>query len=105
MKYRGRFSTPEEFGDIVIRSLPDGDILRLKDVADVRLGDEAYNYSTSVNGRPAAIAMIYQTAGSNAAEIIREIDTTMAEIGQGPAQRHGVRHADGYERFPLRFHM
>lgn len=82
MKYRGRFSTPEEFGDIVIRSLPDGDILRLKDVADVRLGDEAYNYSTSVNGRPAAIAMIYQTAGSNAAEIIKEIDTTMAEIGK-----------------------
>ena len=82
MKYRGRFSTPEEFGNIVIRSLSNGDILRLKDVADVRLGDEAYNYSTNVNGRPAAIAMIYQTAGSNAAEIIGEIDKTMEEIGK-----------------------
>lgn len=82
MKYRGRFSTPEEFGNIVIRSLSNGDILRLKDVADVRLGDEAYNYSNNVNGRPAAIAMIYQTAGSNAAEIIGEIDKTMEEIGK-----------------------
>lgn len=82
MKYRGRFSTPEEFGNIVIRSLSNGDILRLKDVADIQLGDEAYNYTTNVNDRPAAIAMIYQTAGSNAAEIIEEIDRTMEEISK-----------------------
>lgn len=82
MKYRGRFSTPEEFGNIVIRSLPNGEILRLKEVADVKLGDEAYNYTTNVNNSPAAIAMIYQTAGSNAAEIIEEIDAVMDEISK-----------------------
>lgn len=63
MKYRGRFSTPEEFGNLVIRSLPGGEVLRLKEVADIELGDEAYNYATEVNGHPAAMAMVYQTAG------------------------------------------
>ena len=83
MKYRGRFSTPEEFGNLVIRSLPGGEVLRLKEVADIELGDEAYNYATEVNGHPAAMAMVYQTAGSNAAEIINEIDATLDEISQG----------------------
>lgn len=41
MKYRGRYSTPEEFGELVIRSLPGGKVLRLKEVADIELGDEA----------------------------------------------------------------
>lgn len=82
MKYRGRFSTPEEFGNLVIRSLPGGDVLRLKEVAEIELGDEAYNYTTDLNGHPAAMAMVYQTAGSNASEIINEIDATLEEIGQ-----------------------
>lgn len=82
MKYRGRYSTPEEFGNLVIRSLPGGDVLRLKEVADIKLGDEAYNYSTGVNGHEAAMAMIYQTAGSNAAETINEIDKVLDEIGR-----------------------
>ena len=73
MKYRGRFSTPEEFGNIVIRSLDDGNILRLKEVADVEMGSETYNYATKVDGKPAAIAMIQQTAGSNAYKIVKEI--------------------------------
>lgn len=59
MKYRGRYSTPEEFSELVIRSLPNGEVLRLKEVADIRLGDEAYNYSTGMNGKPAALAMVY----------------------------------------------
>ena len=80
MKYRGRFSTPEEFGNIVIRSLPEGDVLRLREVAEIQLGDEAYNYSTKVNGHESSIAMVYQTAGSNASEVINEIDDTLEEI-------------------------
>lgn len=82
MKYRGRFSTPEEFGNLVIRSLPGGDVLRLREVADVELGDEAYNYSTQVNGHEAAMAMVYQTAGSNASAIINEIDATLEELSR-----------------------
>lgn len=82
MKYRGRFSTPEEFGNLVVRSLPGGEVLRLKEVADVQLGEEAYNFSTQVNGHPAAMAMIYQTAGSNASSVINEIDATLEEISR-----------------------
>lgn len=82
MKYRGRFSTPEEFGNLVIRSLPGGDVLRLREVADVELGDEAYNYNAQVNGHDAAMAMVYQTAGSNASAIINEIDATLEEISR-----------------------
>jgi hydrophobe/amphiphile efflux-1 (HAE1) family protein len=82
MKYRGRYSTPEEFGQLVIRSLPGGNVLRLKEVADIELGDEAYNYTTEVNGLPGAISMVYQTAGSNASEIINEIDATLEEISR-----------------------
>lgn len=82
MKYRGRFSTPEEFGNLVIRSLPGGDVLRLKEVADVELGDEAYNYTSGLNGHNAAMAMIYQTAGSNASATIDEIDATLEEISE-----------------------
>ena len=80
MKYRGRFSTPEEFGNLVIRSLPGGEVLRLKEVADVQLGEEAYNFSTQVNGHEAAMATVYQTAGSNASAVINEIDATLDEI-------------------------
>lgn len=82
MKYRGRFSTPEEFGELVIKSLPNGEVLRLKEVADIELGDEAYNYSTGVNGHDAAVAMVYQSAGSNASETINEIDQVLAEVEQ-----------------------
>ncbi len=74
MKYRGRLTTPQEFGNIVIKSQPDGTLLRLKDIARVQLGDEAYNYKSMTNGHPGSVIMVYQTAGSNATEIIKEID-------------------------------
>ena len=80
MKYRGRLSTAEEFGELVIKSLPGGDVLRLKDVADVELGDEYYNYSTEVNGRPAAIMLINQKAGSNASSTINEIHKVLDDL-------------------------
>lgn len=80
MKYRGRLSTSEEFGELVVKSLPGGDVLRLKDVADVELGDEYYNYSSEVNGHPAAMMMINQKAGSNASSTINEIHEVLDDI-------------------------
>ncbi len=82
MKYRGRFSTPEEFGNLVVRSLPGGDVLRLKDVADVELGDENYDYVSRLDGHKAAQALVYQTPGSNASQVIAEIDKTLEEISK-----------------------
>lgn len=80
MKYRGRLSTAEEFGELVVKSLPGGDVLRLKDVADVELGDEYYNYSSEVNGHPAAMMLINQKAGSNASSTINEIHEVRDDI-------------------------
>ena len=82
MKYRGRLSTPEEFENLVVRSLPGGDVLRLKEVADVELGSEAYNFRSTINGKPCALAMVYQTAGSNASAVINEIDAVLEEMGK-----------------------
>lgn len=79
MRYRGRKVTPEEFDQIVIKSLPTGEVLRLKDVATVEFGNETYAYTSEVNGLAGVVAMIYQTAGSNATEIIKEIDKMIAE--------------------------
>ena len=80
MKYRGRLSTAEEFGELVIKALPGGDVLRLKDVADVKLGDEDYNYTSEVNGHPAAIMLINQKAGSNASSTINEIHKVLDDM-------------------------
>lgn len=73
MKYSGRLILPEEFEEMVIRSNPDGSVLRLKDVADVELGQESYAYHGAVNGYPGVQCMIYQTAGSNATEVNNNI--------------------------------
>ena len=80
MKYRGRLSTAEEFGELVVKSLPGGDVLRLKDVAYVELGDEYYNYSSEVNGHPAAMMLINQKAGSNASSTINDIHEVLDDI-------------------------
>ena len=92
MKYRGRLMTPEEFGQIVIRTLPDGNILRLKDIADVELGSESYAYKGYTNGHPGVSAMVFQTAGSNATQVVNDInallDEVSAELPKGVAIAH-----------------
>ena len=72
IKYRGRYETPEEFENIVVRTNSNGDVLRLKDVAEVELGKVSYDFASSLNGKPATMAIVFQTAGSNATEIINE---------------------------------
>jgi len=72
MKYRGRYETPEEFENIVVRTSANGEVLYLKDVADVELGKVTYDYSASLNGYPGTMAIVFQTAGSNATEIIND---------------------------------
>lgn len=80
LKYRGRYETSEEYGDLVIRALSNGNVLRLKEVADIELGAVSYNFSSEVSGHPGATFMTMQTAGSNANEIITEIDKLAEEI-------------------------
>ena len=82
LKYRGRYENEVDYENLVIKSLPDGEVLRLKDVATVELGTRAYDYINEVNGHPGCNIMIAQTSGSNANEIIEEIDRTVAEISK-----------------------
>ncbi|MCF0160467.1 MAG: efflux RND transporter permease subunit, partial [Bacteroidaceae bacterium] len=69
LKYKGRRVSEDEFGDIAIKTLPDGASLHMRDVARIELGLEDYTWETSVNGAPGSGAIVYQTAGSNATQI------------------------------------
>ncbi|MDE7080537.1 MAG: efflux RND transporter permease subunit [Muribaculaceae bacterium] len=80
LKYRGRYEDASEFENLVIKALPDGGVLRLGDVAKVELGAQNYSMISQTSGHPGANAMIAQTAGSNANEVISEIDRTLDEI-------------------------
>lgn len=82
LKYRGRYENEVDYENMVIKSLPNGEILRLKDVATVELGTRAYDYIGEVNGHPGCNIMIAQTSGSNANEIIKEIDRTVEQISK-----------------------
>ena len=92
MKYRGRHQTPEEFGEIVLLSKPDGTLLRLKDIADIELGSESYAYKGYTNGHPGVSTMIFQTAGSNATQVVNDVnallDELQAELPKGIAIAH-----------------
>lgn len=80
MRYKGRLQTVEEFEDIVIRATPEGEILRLKDVANVELGRLTYGYDNKVNGHAGVTAIVFQTASSNATEIINNISDYLNKI-------------------------
>lgn len=80
LKYRGRYEEEADYGNMVIKSLPDGGVLRLKDVARIELGAENYAMLSETGGHPGANCMTAQTSGSNANEIIKEIDKVTADI-------------------------
>lgn len=80
LKYRGRYEFEQDYENMVVRSLPNGEVLRLKDVATIELGSRTYTYIGEVNGHPGSNCMIAQTSGSNANEIIEQIDKEVAEI-------------------------
>ena len=82
MKYTGRLITPEEFGDIVIRSTDNGEVLKLKDVADIQLGQDSYAYHGGMDGHPGVSCIVFQTAGSNATEVNQNIDKLLEEASK-----------------------
>src|SRR5262247_3305292 len=80
VRAQGRLQTPEEFGEIVVRSNPDGSVVRLKDVARIELGALNYQQSSRTNGQPAAIIAIFQVPGSNALEVADGVKKMIAEL-------------------------
>ena len=82
VRAQGRLVHEEEFADIVVRAMPDGSVIRVRDVARVELGTQLYNVVGRLNGKPSAIVAVYQTPGSNAIEAMREARALMEELKQ-----------------------
>ena len=80
LKYRGRYENVIDYENMVIRAEANGTVLRLKDVADIELGERTYDYVGLVNGHPGTMMSISQTSGSNANEIIKAVDKEIERI-------------------------
>ncbi len=79
IRYKGRLQQTNEFEDIVIKALPDGNVLRLGDVADIELGRLSYTFNNMVNGHKAVSCIVYQMAGTNATETISNLEEVLAK--------------------------
>ena len=82
LKYSGRFTTEEEYGNIILKVSPNGEILRLKDVADVHFGSAMYDIYSTLDGRPSAAIVLKQSYGSNASQVIKDVKAKMEELQQ-----------------------
>ncbi|MBE7176371.1 MAG: efflux RND transporter permease subunit [Mucilaginibacter polytrichastri] len=80
LTYPGRYDKPEQYKDVILRANPDGEILHLKDVADVELGSEFYDIYSNMDGHPSAAITLKQTYGSNASDVIKEVKEKLEEI-------------------------
>ncbi|HEY6247707.1 MAG TPA: multidrug efflux RND transporter permease subunit [Pyrinomonadaceae bacterium] len=82
VRAQGRLQTPEEFGRVVVRSNPDGSVVRLSDVARIELGAQNYQQLARFGGKPAAIVAVFQAPGSNALAVADGVEKTMEELKQ-----------------------
>jgi HAE1 family hydrophobic/amphiphilic exporter-1 len=82
VQLKGRLKTPEEFGEIIVRSNPDGSQIRLKDVSRIELGTQLYNSVGRLDGKPSAVIAVYQTPGSNALKVSGEIRKKLADFSK-----------------------
>ncbi len=80
LTYQGRYNQPEQYKDVIIRANPNGELLRLKDIADVELGSEFYDIYSNLNGHPSAAIVLKQTYGSNANDVIKEVKAKLDEM-------------------------
>ncbi|PZR13602.1 MAG: hydrophobe/amphiphile efflux-1 family RND transporter [Archangium gephyra] len=78
--YQGRFNTPEQYENIIIRAKPDGENLKLKDIATVELGSEFFDIYSNIDGHPSAAIVLKQTYGSNASEVIESVKEKLDEM-------------------------
>jgi HAE1 family hydrophobic/amphiphilic exporter-1 len=83
VRARGRLTSVEEFENIIVRANPDGSIVRMKDVARVELGSQAYNMKGRINGEPSALISVYQVPGSNALDTMNRAKALLEELKTG----------------------
>ena len=82
IRYKGRLQQPEEFENIVIKALENGEVLRLKDIADIELGRLSYNFNNTVNGHKAVSCIVYQMAGTNATQTISDLEEVLGKASE-----------------------
>ncbi len=92
---KGRLSSPEEFGDIILRSNADGSALRLKDVARIELGSRDYEFTGRFNGKASTLVGIFLQPGANALSVAEEVGATMQELSAAFPQ--GLSHSIAYD--------
>lgn len=80
LSYKGRYNKPEEYENIIVRANPDGEILKLKDVADVELGSEFFDIYSNKDGHPSASIVLKQNIGSNASKVIEGVKEKLEEL-------------------------
>jgi HAE1 family hydrophobic/amphiphilic exporter-1 len=80
LKYSGRFTTKEQYENVIVRSSANGELLRLKDVADVEFGSSMYDIYSNLNGKPSAAIVLKQSYGSNASQTIENVKAKLKEI-------------------------
>jgi len=79
---QGRLTTPEQFGDVIVREAPNGGIVRVRDVARVELGTQDYSLISRLNGKPAAAIAVYQLPGTNAVQTVQGVRALLAKMKQ-----------------------
>ena len=82
IRYKGRLQQPEEFENIVIKALENGEVLRMKDIADIELGRLSYNFNNTVNGHKAVSCIVYQMAGANATQTISDLEQVLSKASE-----------------------
>src|SRR6476620_4352818 len=96
LKYPGRFSTKEEYENIVLRSSEAGELLRLKDVAEVEFGSSMYDIYSTLNGHSSAAIVLKQSYGSNASQVIADVKSKLKEIKESSFPK-GVDYEISYD--------
>ena len=91
--YEGRFSKPEQYENIILRANAEGEVLRLKDVAQVELGSEFFDIYSNLDGHPSAAIVLKQTYGSNATTVIADVKAKLEELRESsfpPGMRYEI---------------
>ncbi len=96
LKYPGRFSDKEGYENIILRSSPNGEILRLKDVAGIEFGSSMYDIYSNLNGKSSAAIVLKQSYGSNATQVIEDVKAKLKEI-KGTSFPKGVDYEISYD--------
>lgn len=95
LKYSGRYTNEEGYANIVVRANPNGELLRLKDIADIEFGSALYDLYSTLNNKPSAAITLKQSYGSNASQVIKDVKARMKELE--PSFPKGLKYEVSYD--------